>query len=346
MTVLVFIACIPFVLFNTVYGWPKAFGAVFALLAFGLAWQSRNPGAVVSGKSTILLFFTLGAFSMLAHSSTALFLAPLGLLFLFWNVRSNTRTVLLGFGFALALLASWSLYKFAVLPSADPVTKYALTGDYGFGHPEWSLWQMLADRYRELDFWQWLEIKKTMLLQVFLPLNHSVTQIALNSDFGAGDIDKLRAWDFMLLFKGNVVIPSFAVATAWVSLSAFALRRSAVFQNQGPFLVLAGISVIAWLLVVLGFLAPAILHHLPQAAVVGLALCGAVVTNQHYPMLFGLTLIALISYTGAVWIISPLQSALAIDTGAVLALAALVSWGLMSKLLPVPLLNGQPVQIR
>jgi hypothetical protein len=333
LAILVFIACIPFVLFNTVYGWPKAFGAAFALLAFGLAWQSRKPGAVVSGTSAILLFFAMGAFSMLAHSSTALFLAPLGLLFLFWNVRSNARTVFVGFGIALALLASWGLYKLAILPSADPVTKYALTGDYGFGHPEWSLWQMLTDRYRAMDFWQWLEIKRIMLLQVFLPLNHSVTQIGLNSDFGAGEIDRLRAWDFMLLSKGNVAIPFFAVVTAWVSLSAFALRRSAVFHNQGPFLVLAGISVIAWLLVVLGFLAPAILHHLPQAAVVGLALGSAVVTYQYYPRLFGLTLIVLMSYTVAVWIISPLQSALAIDKGAVLALAALISWGQMSKLL-------------
>lgn len=341
MTVLVFIACIPFVLFNTVYGWPKAFGAAFALLAFGLAWQSRNAGAVVSGKSTILLFFVLGAFSMLAHSSTALFLAPLGLLFLTWNVRSNTRAVLLGFAIALALLASWSVYKLAVLSSADPVTKYALTGDYGFGHPEWSLWQMLADRYRELGFWQWLEIKRTMLLQAFLPLNHPVTQISLNADFGAGTIDKLRAWDFMLLSKGNLAIPFFAVVAAWVALSAFALRRSDVFQNQAPFLVLAGISATAWLLVVLGFLVPPVLHVWPQAAVLGLALGGGVVAQQRYPLLFRLTLISLMAYTGVVWIVSPLQSALAIDTEAGLVLAAFASWGVVSKLLR-PLRNDQP----
>ncbi|OQW88114.1 MAG: hypothetical protein BWK72_10250 [Rhodoferax ferrireducens] len=341
LAILVFIACIPFVLFNTVYGWPKAFGAAFALLAFGLAWQSRNLGAVVSNKSTILIFFALGAFSMLAHSSTALFLAPLGLLFLFWNLRSNTRTVLVGFGIAMALLASWSFYKMVILPSADPVTKYALTGDYGFGHPEWSLWQMLTDRYGEMGFWQWLAIKRIMLLQVFLPLHHSVTQIGLNTDFGAGEIDKLRAWDFMLLSKGNLALPFFVVIAAWVSLSAFALRRRDVFQNQGPFLALAWISVIAWLLIVLGFLVPPVLHVWPQAAVFGLALGGAVVTYQRYPMLFGLMLILLISYTGAVWIISPLQSALAIDMGAALVLAAFASWRVVSTLLPITLRNDQ-----
>lgn len=332
LAILVFIACIPFVLFNTVYGWPKAFGAAFALVAFGLAWQSRNLGTDVSNRSTILLFFALGAFSMLAHASTALFLAPLGLLFLFWNLRKNTRIVFIGFGIALALLASWSMYKLALLPSADPVTKFALSGDYGFGHPEWPLWQMLADRYREMSFLQWLEIKRIMLLQVFLPVHHSVTQIGLNSDHGAGAIEQLRAWDFMLLSKGNVAIPFFAVTAVGVVLSAFVFRGSAVLESQRSFLVLAGVSVTAWLLVVFGFLAPAILHHLPQAGVLGLALGGAVVAYQRYPILFGLTLIVLMTYTGAVWIISPLQSALAIDIGAASTLAALVSSVLLSSL--------------
>lgn len=342
LAILVSVACIPFVLFNTVYGWPKAFGAAFALVAFGLAWQSRDPGAAVSNKATVLLFFVLGALSMLAHSSTALFLAPLGLLFLFWNLRSNTRTVFVGLGFALALLASWSVYKVAVLPSVDPVTKYALTGDYGFGHPEWSLWQMLADRYSEMGFWQWLEIKRTMLLQVLLPLNHSVTQIGLNSDYGAGVIDRLRAWDFLLLTKGNMVIPFFAVLASWLSLRAFVLCRGEMLRDFEPFLALAGISVIAWMLVVLGFFAPAILHHLPQAAVLGLALGGAVIAYQCYPVLFGLTLSALISYTGAVWIIAPLQSVLAIDIGAALVLAALAAWGVAAKLLPITLRSDEP----
>jgi hypothetical protein len=180
-----------------------------------------------------------------------------------------------------------------------------------------------------------------MLLQAFLPLNHPVTQISLNADFGAGTIDKLRAWDFMLLSKGNLAIPFFAVVAAWVALSAFALRRSDVFQNQAPFLVLAGISATAWLLVVLGFLVPPVLHVWPQAAVFGLALGGGVVAQQRYPLLFRLTLISLMAYTGVVWILSPLQSALAIDTGAGLVLAAFASWGVVSKLLR-PLRNDQP----
>ena len=333
--ILVLVGCMPFVLFNTVYGWPKAFGAAFALVAFGLAWQSREREQVVSLQSMIVLFFVLGAFSMLAHASTALFLAPLGLLFLWWTLRRNARSILVGFAMALALLASWSLYKLIVLPSADPVTKYALTGDFGFGQPDWSLWQMLSSRYGSLDFLQWLEIKKTMLLQVFLPLHHSLTQIGLNSDFGAGTIDKLRAWDFMLLSKGNLAVPFMVVLAIWAELCAFLLRRQVEIRAVAPFLVLIGISLVAWLLLVTGFFAPAVIHVWPQAALFGLALGGAVVVHHRYPWLFGITLLVAMAYTGVVWIVSPLQSALAIDAGAAMVLAALGLWALISKLLPM-----------
>ncbi|MGH8560273.1 MAG: hypothetical protein ACRESZ_23040 [Methylococcales bacterium] len=332
MAILLLVGSLPFVLFNTIYGWPKAFGAAFALVAFGMAWQSREHQPGKSQHLTIVVFFLLGAFSMLAHASTALFLAPLGLLFLWWSWRGNTGSILIGLAIALALMASWSLYKVLVLPSADPVTKYALTGDYGFGHPDWSLREMLFARYRSLDFRQWLEIKETMLLQAFLPLNHPITQIGLNSDFGAGTIDKLRAWDFMLLSKGNLAIPAFVLTVIWVAVREFVLRRSNGLKNLIPFLGLIGVSIFAWLLVVLCFFVPPVLHVWPQAAVFGLALGSVVVVHERCPAIFIAVLFITMTYTGVVWLLSPLQSALSIDTGAALFITGLLVWLCVSKL--------------
>jgi hypothetical protein len=119
------------------------------------------------------------------------------------------------------------------------------------------------------------------------------------------------------------------------------LNRSEVLHHFGPFLVLAGISIAAWLLVVLGFLVPSVLHVWPQAAVFGLALGGAVTVHQCYPLLFSLTLIALISYIGAVWISSPLQAGVAIDAAVSLVIAALISLELISKLMPITSSQGQ-----
>lgn len=335
MLILLFVASLPFVIFNTVYGWPKAFGAAFALLSFGLAWQARDREPDAALRVTILLFFVLGAFSMLAHTSTALFLAPLGLFFLGWTLRKNFRSVILGFSAALALLASWNLYKQLVLPSVEPVTKYALTGDYGFGHPELTLWKMLISRYSELGFAGWLELKQIMLQQAFLPIHHSITQIGLNVDHGAGALDRLRAWDFMLLSKGNVAVPLFALVALWVLLGAAVAGRRDVNRDIAPFLLLVGVSAIAWLLLVLGFIAPPVVHHWPQAALFGLALGGAVVVHERYPALFIVALFALLTYTGVVWIFSPLHSALTIDVAATAMFSGIVVWTLLSGRLAV-----------
>lgn len=342
--VLLFVGSLPFAIFNTIYGWPKAFGAAFALLSFGLAWQARDREPDAALRATILLFFVLGAFSMLAHTSTALFLAPLGLFFLGWVLRRNFRSVVLGFFVALALLASWSLYKKLVLPSADPVTRYALTGDYGFGHPDWSLWKMLLSRYAELGFGGWLELKQIMLQQAFLPIHHSITQIGLNADYGAGSLDLLRAWDFMLLSKGNVAVPLFALVALWVLLRAALVGRRDANRDIAPFLLLVGVSSIAWALLVLGFVAPPVVHHWPQAALFGLALGGALVVHERYPALFIVALYALLTYTGVVWIFSPLQSALAIDAAAAVVFAGIVVRAILSGGLTVawPAPGGLP----
>ena len=92
-------------------------------------------------------------------------------------------------------------------------------------------------------------------------------------------------------------------------------------------------SLVAWLLVVLAFFAPVIIPVWPQAALFGLAFAGATVAYTRFPLIFSFTLIAVMTYTGVVWIFSPLQSALDIDTGAALVLVALCSWAFTSKLI-------------
>jgi hypothetical protein len=320
--IITFVACIPFVIFNSMYGWPKAYGAAFALIAFGLVWECRPDGLYKPIKNSIMLFPSLAVCSMLAHMSGAIFLAPLGFLYLIWSWQGKKLGPMIFGGIvAVCLLASWSIYKFLVLPSSDPVTKYALTGSFGFGDPS-TLFQMISARYQNMNLSQWLELKKIMIEQVFIP-NNSVNDIPLNSDSGADVIDKLRAWDFMLLTKGNIGIVICAILGGGASIfSALSLLN----KGRSPadfFSTILLFSIITWLLVVMLFIAPAILHHWPQAAVFGLALGGSVITLSIYPKIFKWILVATITYTTVVWIISPLQHALSIDIGSAITLVAL-----------------------
>jgi hypothetical protein len=322
--ILLFVGCMPFVLFNTIYGWPKAFGAAYALVGYGLAWLAHTSQDYKSQQSFVLMFFIVCALSVMAHASTALFLAPVGLVFLWWVGLAQKKNIFFGFMIAVTILLSWVVYKKIILPSSEPVIKYALTGDFGFSDREKSLWEMLSVRYGSFDFGQWLEIKKTMLLQAFLPVDHSVTQMHLNSDYGATAVDKLRAWDFMLLSKGNILMPLFVV------LSLVAMFRCALKKHkretvaEDPFLMLVLVSLVAWMILVLVFLVPVVIHHWPQAALFGLAIGSAVVIYLKYPKLFKMALIAQVGYTGMVWIYSPLASSLRIDSGAAAVLLLLV----------------------
>ena len=332
IAIMMLVGFLPLVLFNTIYGWPKAFGAAFALVAFGIAWQIRGHHEVEPQKS-IIIFFVLGSLSMLAHGSTALFLMPLGILFLWWTAHRSLYSVLIGFGIALSLMASWAVYKVLVLPSTDPITKYALTGEFGFGHPEWTLWEIFKLRYSSLDFWQWMEIKKIMLLQSFMPLDNHIYSISMNSDFGVGVIDRLRAWDFLMLSKGNLAVPFLTGVAAWGALTNFAAGRLDQVRAHAPFLTLIGVALVSWLLMILGFFAPIIIHHWPQAALFGLALSGAVIVHDLYPATFGIALIAVMTYTGLVWILSPLHVTLSIDAGAAVILLLVCILPLVHRLL-------------
>jgi hypothetical protein len=323
--VLLFISCIPFVLFNSVYGWPKAFGAAFALVAFGLVCQTRPaPSINAPKKSAIILFPLVCAFSMLAHMSGALFVAPLGLLYLLWCFRrEGFKQVIMGVSLALLVLGSWSMYKYYLLPSADPVGKYALTGSFGFGSDA-SLWKMLVDRYSTISLWQWLEIKGIMLAQAFVPVDHMVTYLHINSDYGANPIDKLRALDFMFLTVGNSGILVCCAVSLWLIFSSVRHKRAGALAPVMPFVALLLASMLTWLMIVVLFFAPPVLHHWPQAAIFGLALAGSVITQYRFPQFFKALLLILLAYTGIVWIVSPLMNALAIDATAAILLIVLL----------------------
>ncbi len=323
--ILLFIACTPFVLFNSVYGWPKAFGAAFALVAFGLVWQSRaTTSGEASNQAPLILFPIVCALSMLAHMSGALFIAPLGLLYLVWGLRrANIKPIFIGGGIALSILASWSIFKYAVLPSTDPVTKYALTGSFGFGS-KLSTWEMLGDFYHAIDIGQWWKIKKAMFAQAFYPVDHAITNIHLNSDYGANSIDRLRAWDFMLLSAGNSGILVCCAAAVCLALLGALRHRDSAVEHAKPFFALLLTSLLTWVMIVVLFVAPTVLHHWPYAAVFGLAVGGSVITQYRFPQFFKVLLLALVTYTGVVWIISPLQNALAIDMSAAILLTMLL----------------------
>ncbi len=323
--ILLLLALTPFSIFNSIYGWPKAFGAAFALVSFGLIWSLRSMEKGLQRSMTIGLFFMAGSLSMLAHASVAFFLIPMGLVFLGYHLRRNVVPVVIGFSLALAALLSWELYKEKVLPSSDPLIKLALTGDWGFSKPGVSAKEMVRELYSSMPFEKWVEIKKIMFQQAFMPIDHSITNTHLSLEFGYDAAGRLRAWDVLLLSKGNLLVPGFLVLLLVYSIY-LAMRRQRERQVMlQPFFSMALISLVCWVILVLAFILPVVIPHIPQPALFGVLLAGAV-ASSFSPMLFRFLLLTQLAYTVLVWCIAPLKNALYIDGTAVVAMVLLAVW--------------------
>lgn len=319
--VICFAATVPFSFFTTTYGWPKAFGAAFAIACFGLVWrQHRRPDEDANGSIPALA--VLAACSMLAHASAAFFLAPLGMFFLAGVRRRHLPAVLVGTLLAGGLMGSWDLYKRLVLPSRDPVTKYALTGGFGFEHPEWSVIRAVRDRYAGMSFMEWVRLKRELMLEAVVPMRCGDVASLKAEARHAGAIGRLRAYDFHVPTVGNAA-PLICILIA--AASALRRRRSAA-DGAAAAWTLVGISAAGIALYLLVCLAPAVLHHLPLASWLGLALGGGACASLAVPRLFAAVMLAQGCYVAVVWLIHPFAHATAVDPAGIVASAAMAAW--------------------
>lgn len=311
----VLLGMLPFSIFNSIYGWPKGLGAAFGLAATAVAFQmvrDEHHGAWVPAGT---LFGTLSALSLLSHASNALFLLPIGVWLVITRLRHCPVALLLGVTVGLGLLFSWHVYQFFILPSEDPLIRYALVGDFGFNQPNKSVLAMLVERYASLDLPRWAAIKIRMMAQPFWPLSTELVTAGVNKDFGVVGLEGLRAWDFAVLSIGNC-------ALVLSGLYAWIVRRRPLLQRVSSSTVtpeallarqLVVLVVWTWVLLVLVFMAPLTLHHWPYTAVFALGIGGLGVLVEYAPRMFRYVALATTLYVGIVWIISPLRTLVQID---------------------------------
>lgn len=315
-----FAATVPFSFFTTTYGWPKAFGAAFSLACFGLAWRQHcRPDEDPNGRIPCLA--ALAAASMLAHASAAFFLAPLGLFFLAGVRRRHLPAVLAGSLVAGSLMGSWDLYKRVVAPSHDPVTKFALTGSFGFDHPDWSVARAVRERYAGMSFAAWVRLKKEMVLDAVVPLRCAdVGSLEVNARH-AGPIAKFRAHDFHVPTGGNCA-PLICILLAAIGC----LRRPPSADGGAAAWTLIGVSSSGIALYLLICLAPAVLHHLPLAAWLGLALGGGACAKLATPRLFAIVMLVQCCYFAVVWLVHPFMHATVVDAFGIATSIATAAW--------------------
>jgi hypothetical protein len=325
-SVLLVIAILPFTIFNSTYGWPKAFASSFAIAAAVIVFEIVRDGGAPRLRR-VILFGALSALALLAHASIAMFLLPLGLL-LGWQCGWRRLARLLPGAFAgAALVSSWLLYQRVTLPSDDPVLRYAITGDYAERNRETSLNRLVLDFYRTTSVAEITTAKLRMLVQPLTPLATPFSLNGPNADLGQKPVDFLRGWDAKHLSGGNAGVP-IAVALALVLLC----RRRGVMSGHAPtpdpdvaVAALVGF-VVVWLLLVSVFFAPLHLHHWPFAAVFCAAAAGLSVLHSQRPRWFRWIAATTLIYVVAVWVVAPLRIASHLDSVALAVTATFACW--------------------
>ena len=313
--VLAVVALTPLSLFNTQYGWPKALSGAFTLLAVTCAWRTARDG---EDRTHATLFFVLGACAVMSHASAGVLVGPVALA-LMWRHRRRPALVLPGLVLALLIGGAWGAFRTAVLPSREPLIRYALAGDYGFADPPMSVAAKVRAAYGAVDLPTWVGVKARMLVQPFVRVTHSMSRVDFNMDIGPGVVDGWRGLDIMLLAPGNAAIPLFVLLgglAAWrgphVTTSERRLLHAMLFW-----------TVATWLGLALFFLAPPVTPVWPLGILFGAALGGAVLASAAFPRAYrGIALVS-VAYSVVVWGLLPLSVALSLDPIAATMLVAL-----------------------
>jgi len=316
--IILLIAFIPFVLFNSIYGWPKVFGATFGLIAIVVLLKYK-----VLSYSSILFSFLI-SFSILAHASNAFFMLPVFIVFIY--KLKNVKRIIYTTCLILFMLATWSVYKHYILPSDDPLLKFALTGNFGFANPKNGLWMMLYETYTNLTFNQWLEQKIHLFSQLFI---HAEEYSVF--DFGADKfLNKSRIMDVLHLFSGNIVVIIAALVALICLIKNFFQQPMSLgdFSNDKISLNLVfPSSLFTIVLYFLIFMAPFEIPHLPYNMLFALTLASFTYMFKTYFLILKYIIAPFIFiYSSIVWGIIPLLNCLHLDYLALIMLLLVYSY--------------------
>ena len=289
---LIFAVASPFLLFNTVYVWPKILGGTYAVVVFLLLREANRK----KDKSIelISLIGCCAVLSILSHASNAFVLVPLAL----WHLRDLLRFGLVKLSlaslFMLMVMLPWGVWTQFLQPHGTALIHYAVSGKPGFNVRTQPLLTSVVDAYHLMTFPDWLSIKGHELLRM-VGLGpswqdyHEVAREPSDSSF----LGRSRVQDFYSVGRA-LMFPALAYC---LSFSSPLRKRWSETDNA---VVIGGFGVGLVLFVTL---LPSYVHHMPYGAMLLIVLAGgASVVLLSTRIAIFLTVIAWL-YLAIVWIV-------------------------------------------
>lgn len=324
LTIIIVVSLTGFVVFNTVYIWPKMLGAAFGLVAFALLFE---PDRHLSESryhpfgSALLAAALFSGLALESHGGTAFGVIAAIMIAVWFRGLPSWRLGILAVMIGLAVLTPWALWQHFAQPPGNALIKYAFSGNFGFNDQNQSIFSTVREAYSKLTLSSWIAMKLHALRIVFTGegIGCSLAETAPISSL-AGE---LRVQDFFHLF------PSLRFLLAGFVPLIF-VRRAAKRTNRFDMLHYARIMVGTGLLSV-GlysiFSFHCYINHMQSyqaivEVIAGLALCLCSIRRWVYALVFGFA----IAYGVAVWIGQPIATAPRLDWWAVMVLAAVLGF--------------------
>ena len=160
LLIVLFMATLGPILFNSIYIWPKMLAGTLTLSGCLLLARGSEPDQS-SGWRTALGGGLLVGLGMMAHSGVVFGLPSAVLAALWRRRRTLVRAALLsGFTAALVILP-WLAWQKVENPPGNALIKFALAGTYGFNEKNVGVFETVRRAYATLTLRDWLAMRAT-----------------------------------------------------------------------------------------------------------------------------------------------------------------------------------------
>lgn len=310
-------AIAPFLLFNTIYAWPKMLGGALALLVIFLLIATWQESRRLSVTETILCGL-LAAGALLAHGGTIYGLVVLALWLLLTGQLPGWRALVAGGTVFLGAMLPWMLWQHFAEPPGNALIKFAFAGTFGFEDKAKSVTATIIDAYRTLGPDGWLQQKWQQIVLPFWPVNP--TFLCDRAQMGGCTADILnsaarRNADFIQPF-GTLGAVQYLLPLLLLPILKHGWRNDNI-TRLGFFSFLYGFATIqlTWLVT----LAPSLAHHQSYQALLAM-LFGLICLLEKLPRLWRQSIALLVMlYPLAIWIIPTTLDALQINPATLIA---------------------------
>lgn len=221
------LAAMGVVVFNSVYIWPKMLSGALALSAY-LVYTAGEADDIRSARVREVATGTLLGLALVAHSGVVFGLVPVWLAFFMVRATRRVRGPIVALAIAAIVLAPWVLWQRFEDPPGNALVKFALAGTYGLGEETKSLVATVREAYGRLTLPDWIVLRSQAVSTLFGAFQPPSVQWLWSQPMDY--VGQLRLSDFAFLFPslrlGNLGWLVVAVALVRARREALSLTES------------------------------------------------------------------------------------------------------------------------